>query len=391
MRYENRTVLKNKGKVGVVTLPGSFNYGCELQLFAVIHIYRELGYSPEFLVFNRSLSKLHGVVERARGNHDAMPIELLQSPGRRAAFKRFETMIHSVQIEKPQDINLNDYALFSVGSDQVWNPNLIFTSNSGSWLKRACRFAIDPREIEDERDWYFLGFAQPEQRVALAPSFGISELDSFQSKRIRKGLCNFSRLSVREESGAKIIESITGKKAEVICDPTLALPRGEWEEISDSRITPDGPYVLAYLLGEDSDETKSALSCVSEDGQIPIIRLSDRAGIGELDAGPAEFLSLVQHASHVVTDSFHASVFASIFERPLTITHRSGAIGTNQSKMFARLQTLSVSLGIQNKVCILEAPYDAAAHADYEGVADSIEQERNKFMEYLEGCLAPQI
>ena len=46
-------------------------------------------------------------------------------------------------------------------------------------------------------------------------------------------------------------------------------------------------------------------------GTAEVINLSDRSKAGEPDAGPAEFISLIDNAAHVVTDSFHAAVLAN--------------------------------------------------------------------------------
>lgn len=76
----------------------------------------------------------------------------------------------------------------------------------------------------------------------------------------------------------------------------------------------------------------------------PVISLTDRDDGSELPAGPAEFISLIKNATFVVTDSFHAAVFSSIFETPLSIVHRDGV------SMFSRLQTLAEKLGTENKI-----------------------------------------
>ena len=115
--------------------------------------------------------------------------------------------------------------------------------------------------------------------------------------------------------------------------------------------------------------------------RIPVVPLSDRQKPGEPDAGPAEFIDLIDHATHVVTDSFHAAVFSSILHTPLTIVHREGG-----ASMFSRLEQLSEMLGIEEKV-YGSPSYDLAKADDYEGVDEAIDRERKRFMEYLEGCL----
>lgn len=379
----------SRKKIGVITLPGDFNYGGKLQLYAVMHLYRELGFEPEFLVLERRFRPIAHPKEIVRQmlrrpTSQSISLERSQSPARRAAFLRFSKSMRPRIYKSPDEVNTNEFAFFSVGSDQVWNPNYIFTeSEDNGVLKRLYHCMTDPRELLDERDWYFLRFSRREQRIALAPSFGVNDLGPSQSKLEASGLRGFDRLSVRERAGADLIMRLTGQHAEVLCDPTLVLDKTSWRLASDGRVTPEGPYVLAYVLGEETGEVKTAIDLASQNGELPVVRLSDQARLDEPDAGPAEFLSLVEHAASVVSDSFHASVFASIFERPLVIVHRQGA---QQGGMFSRLESLSKVLGIEEK--IFDGTYDASAHADYEGVADAIASERDRFVAYLESALS---
>ncbi len=192
-------------------------------------------------------------------------------------------------------------------------------------------------------------------------------------------------ISVREESGARLIKKASGRDAAIICDPTLVLDASKWRSLSDDRLTPNDEYVFAYLLGDNSVEANDVLDVASGHGTLPIVFLSDREREGEPPAGPAEFISLVDNAAWVVTDSFHGSVFASIFQKPLTIVHRGGGEAM-YSRMFGRLETLSKKLGIEHKV-YGSPEYDLSRAGDYEGVPEAIERERKKFMDYLEACL----
>ena len=163
----------------------------------------------------------------------------------------------------------------------------------------------------------------------------------------------------------------------VLCDPTFVIKAENWRDVSDSRLTPNSPYVITYLLGGMGHEAKDILDRVTSQGQIDVIPLSDRQKPEEPDAGPAEFISLIDHAEHVVTDSFHAAVFSCILQTPLTIVHREG--GKN---IFSRLENLALTLDIEHKV-YGSLDFDIARACDYEGVSESIEKERERFMAYL--------
>ena len=355
-----------KDNVGIVTVQGRFNYGNRLQNYAVDAIYRSQGFSPESLIFNRVPppgQRLKKLAKKLLGR-STPERESMMSAERLAAFDRFNEHMTFCGYDGSDYEAIDRYRFYSAGSDQIWG---IGRSPYGE-------------------DWRFLQFARPEQRIALAPSFGTdSPLTDAQMRRLARYMQGYPLISVREESGARLIKEASGRDAVVICDPTLVLDASEWRSLSDSRLTPNDEYVFAYLLGDDSAEANDALDVASGHGTLPIVLLSDREREGEPPAGPAEFLSLVDNAAWVVTDSFHGSVFASIFRKPLTIVHRGGGEAM-YSRMFGRLETLSKKLGIEHKV-YRSPEYDLSRAGDYGGVPEAIERERRKFMDYLGMCL----
>ncbi len=348
-------------RLGIVTLVGRSNYGNRLQNYAATRVLEGLGFNVETLDYAIEPSKLRilkdGIL-KALGKDTSNP-EDNSSPGRLDAFRRFDTglVIRSVSAVQPKLAKEYDY--FAVGSDQVWNPGVLVSKS----------------------EWYFLDFAERKQRLALAPSIGVADLTPSQGQTLREGVMGFRRVSVREKRGAELIKECAGIDVEVICDPTLVLSADKWRGVADGRCTPEEQYVFTYLLGGVGSEATDVLDKVTDHGRIPVIPLSDRQKPGEPDAGPAEFVDLIDNAAHVVTDSFHAAVFSSILQTPLTIVHREGG-----ASMFSRLEQLSEMLGIEEKV-YGSATYDLARAGEYDGVPEAIEFERKKFMTYLEGCL----
>ena len=347
-------------KIGVITLPGRYNYGNRLQNYAVVKIYERLGFQVESLELEdhtilRAIKRtlLTIAVRRVKTNEELM------SGDRLNAFNEFSSSCHIRTVGRKRGSWRKEFDCFSVGSDQVWNPNF----------------------VNHRAGWYFLDFTHKAKRIALCPSIGVDELSPAQSRKLATGVRGFPRVSVREERGAKLIQECSGKNAEVICDPTMVLPADEWRAAADNSFTPSSPYVFTYLLGGANNEASEVLCEVTDHGAIPVIPLSDRQKPEELDAGPAEFLSLIDNAVHVVTDSFHAAVFASILQTPLTIVHREEG-----ASMFSRLEQLSKTLGIEHKV--FGSPnFDLSRAGDYRGVSEAIARERDKFMSYLRACL----
>ncbi len=354
-------ISTNAEKVGIVTLPGRFNYGNRLQNFAVTEVYRRLGIEPESLVLAdrpNAMRLLRTAYYKVRGTGSVAKPEELMSPGRNKAFRRFNCRIPSRVIKSLNGIDA-EYSLFSVGSDQVWNPGFMAYNE----------------------DFYLLEFCASEKRIALSASIGVDDVSPKVGKRIGRAALGFRGLSVREGRAAEILRDYADCDPFVVCDPTLVLSAEEWHAVADGRCTPVEPYVFTYLLGGVGAEASDVLDKVTDHGLIPVVPLSDRQKPGEPDAGPAEFIDLIDHAAHVVTDSFHAAVFSSILHTPLTIVHREGG-----ASMFSRLEQLSEMLGIEEKVYGSPA-YDLAKSGNYEGMDEAIGRERERFMDYLEGCL----
>ena len=376
------------GKVGIVTLAGQFNYGNRLQLFATTRVYERLGYSPVYIefvhrdsLFEAAGKRVKGIARFVRGESQYVSPESLSTEGRLDAFSRFGRLFETCQVLDTDELNGSDFDYFSVGSDQIWNPyGIVDMSDENPLLRLIYRWVLSERK-ERFLNWNFLGFCPRNKRIALAPSIGLDHLDNCQSELLASGVGNFNRISVREKRGAELVKAFSGLDAEVICDPTLQLTADEWRSVAGDGCTPDGSYVFTYLLGDVGAQAAGVLDEVTDHGRIPIIPLTANQAPGEPDAGPAEFIDLIDHATHVVTDSFHAAVFSSILQTPLTIVHREGG-----ASMFSRLEQLSEMLGIEEKV-YGSPTYDLARAGEYDGVPEAIEREREKFMAYLEGCL----
>lgn len=357
----------SKKLVGIITLPGNFNYGNRLQCFAMTRAIQRTGCNPvvlerevQFPWYRRSYYSLRAYVSKILGGGNSVPPEKMQSPERAAAFCRFASCIPTIRLQGTGLSDLGAYDRILVGSDQVWNPD----------------------QIRHQEKWYFAKTVASEKRMAVAASIGVDSLSGHRvAARLADGIKGFSRVAVRENRGAELIKEILGRDVEVICDPTLSLTAEEWREIADGRCTPSGAYVFTYLLGGVSSEAADVLERVTDRGRIPVVPLTDRQKPGEPDAGPSEFIHLVDHAAHVVTDSFHAAAFSSILQTPLTIVHREGG-----ASMFSRLEQLSQMLGIEEK--IYGTPeYDPSLAGDYSGVSEFIAFERSRFLEYMKGCL----
>lgn len=194
------------------------------------------------------------------------------------------------------------YDVYMVGSDQVWNPN---ASSS-----------IEP---------YFLTFAPHSAlTVSYASSFGVSKIENNSiANRIKLGLSSIKTISVRESSGVNLVKELTGRTAQLVCDPTLLLNKSEWTMFMKPVSNMPQRYVLIYQLSE-SDAIVKLATRIGKQEQIPVYRIckrafkvkKDKGVVNILNAGPSEFLSLITNASFIITNSFHGTAFSINFDVP---------------------------------------------------------------------------
>ena len=216
------------------------------------------------------------------------------------------------------------YTTVVVGSDQIWNPALNTDFGRNQYL------ATDLPEGQD--------------RVAYAASFGVSEIpDSFRDE-YASALARFRRITVREETGAKICEALLGTRAPVVLDPTMLLSADEWRAAVAPRGEPssEGPFAAAYWVRTVTQPDVDALASFSRRNGLPVRLMSagplpklDFPGevVPFIDADPFDFVGVVAGSSAVVTDSFHGLQFATVFRKPFLALGEIGNPGSNASRL----------------------------------------------------------
>jgi len=253
------------------------------------------------------------------------------------------------------------YDYFFVGSDQIWNPNIRYGS------------AVD-----------FLTFAPKNKRIALSPSFGVSNIPDKFTQRYAKWLAEMGFLSVREQVGADIIKKLTRRDALVLVDPTLMLTKQQWLAVSEkSRKKPSNAYLLTYFIGTLSTKRKKIINELASKKNLEIVQLASLDDIERYDANPGEFVDYINSASIVYTDSFHAIIFSMLLEKPFVVFDREG----KSAPMLSRIETLLAKFRFESrKFSKLESSGDFF-NIDYSHLPNILKQERSKVYEYLNNAL----
>lgn len=346
-------------KIGIVTIIDR-NYGNRLQNYAAQEVLKKYG-EVETIPFKKQDKPifLKYVIKKILR-------ELKLRKNCLYAWEEFNLKIKfgPYQIDKDRNKLVKRYDFVSLGSDQVWNTD---------WYE----------DNPLRKEAFLLSFFKKEQKVCFAPSFGISEIGDEWKEWFTKKINDIPHLSVREEAGAKIIKKVTGKTAEVLIDPTLMLDSGKWRQLEKKPryIDCNKKYVFTYLLGKNTPEMRQKTEDIAKQYDCQIINMHEIIYDNTKNIGPSEFLYLVNHAFIVLTDSFHASVFSFLFEKPFLLFAR---VGENDG-MLSRMDTLMHTFGLERKYVNSGIENDLL-ECDYSYGFKKLEKERKKVKQFLDEC-----
>ena len=194
-------------------------------------------------------------------------------------------------------------------------------------------------------------------RVSYAPAAnGADLLGSSCANDFRRCLSAFSLLSARDPVTQRAVNEVVGRVVELVCDPTLLLDAERYRGIQQETQMRD--YLLVYSYGRKM--TRADIASIREFASthgLKVISAGTKLAWCDLSipAGPFEFLGLMDNAEYVVTDTFHGSVFASIYHK------RFVSFGRTNSKVIEfmngyRLEERMVTGGRVLEECLLAEP-----------------------------------
>lgn len=284
----------------VITLHQVDNYGTQLQAYATQEKLKQYFDNVVLIDYRRPDTYGKGLVDSfAKGNPVKalafLPTYLLWKKVFDGFRSKYLDLTEKAYLSESDFKNFNDFAdVYVSGSDQVWN---------SGWNK-----GVIP--------CFYLDFAPDgKPKYAYASSFGRSHLDESEVNQSKKYIDRFDMISVREQSGVDILNDQYGyHNAVQIVDPTLAMPASFWRSIA-TKPRVKGDYILIYNLNR-SKEFDGYADELSRRTGLPIYRFCTRVdqvfrnGKSLVVPEILDFVSLVDNAKYVLTDSFHATAFS---------------------------------------------------------------------------------
>jgi len=370
-------------KIGILTLPLETNYGGNLQAFALQRTLINLGHDvitidrhnrreyPSLRVHILGYCKrlffhyVKGKNVSTKWNpfisdeeYASSAIETQKFISRNIKLTRRIFSDQLVEIE-------NDYQFdaYVVGSDQIWNGNYCPSS--------------------------FLDFVKREgvKKVVYAASCGNNSFFSDSSKtRICRDLAkDFSGISVRENILVDLCKQKLSIDAQWVLDPTMLLSQDDYLSVTKNNVG-SIPVLFSYIL--DSDSTKDAVVAnIAKSLDLPVIngnRVNNEGDASKTFPPVDDWIHNINRSQFVVTDSFHGTVFAIIFNKQFI------SIG-NKKRGMSRFLSLLRKFGLENR--LIDETKLSRANAilgqpiDFELVNSILEREKTESIKYLSKVL----
>lgn len=323
--------VKEKGKILIITQPLRTNYGGILQAYALQKVIRDLGFEVQtdnafFLKprFFKNRLKDFGarlVYGYLKGNSNYKP--LVKKQLKRKDYEMvaknilpfIERNIQTIDFFenriKPKKSNIEKFDIFICGSDQVWR-----------------------RKYGDVRR-YFFDFLKNtnKKRFSYSASFGTDNLNEYSEKEkkdCQELIKSFFSVSVRESSAIKIMEEEFQQKALLTLDPTLLLNKEDYLNLINTREkqlqieNTAKKKIFTYILDK-SKEKEELVDILSRRLAMRVENIMPKKNWTTLNSKEIDeeavfpsvekWLYEISTADFVLTDSFHAVVFAIIFNK----------------------------------------------------------------------------
>lgn len=337
-------------KIGILTLHSQTNYGGVLQAFALQETLKSLGH--DVVIIDRWMDvhncTLKGITaSRSFVGWCKFLVRMVLGFGDGADYIRHLRTARML----PSLLKLTPYHFYHwrdapidlgvdvviVGSDQVWNPKL-----QGAELP------------------YLLDGAPPVPAIAYAASFGTQRLPADMESRYEAGFKRFKAISVREREGAEIVEMLNCEAIHVL-DPTILADRNIWDRFSRSKSGRKRKRLVCYLIQDPLGFVIKDIGTFANEQDCDVeiffggpcsVLPSNLKELAQISTGflraflrrnvhvhamatPDEFVREIAMADWVLTDSFHALMFSTIFRKNVRVLRPRSGRG---SAGFARLE-----------------------------------------------------
>ena len=327
-------------KIRTITSHDCYNFGASLQAYALQTHLELLGYDVEIIHYKPDyLSGHYNLWKVSNPVFDKPFIKqlylLAKLPSRLLALKRKKVFDEFTAKYLHLTRRYNSYEelkaeapeadVYIAGSDQIWNT-----------LFRRGREAA-----------FYLDFGKPEvKRISYAASFATPDVVSEYREFVKEKLKGIDHISIREKTSLPLLASLGRLDGVAVCDPVFLLSKVQWHKTIEDVKGYNEKYILVYLTDQSHEIEQISREMAKAQGwKIYVVGAfkTSYANRNFVNAGPLEFVKLIENAQFVISNSFHGSAFALIFEKNFCVVNRKEGINERMKSMLA-------DMGIENRL-----------------------------------------
>ncbi|MCI8417374.1 MAG: polysaccharide pyruvyl transferase family protein [Lachnospiraceae bacterium] len=357
-------------KIYIITFSHTSNVGAALQEYALYKFLKIKGYDVKVVDYiPKTIRKEQSVWENVIGSKNLLQLlkGIIVIPLKIVRKKKFyyfsqkyieltSVCKNSLDIEK-----LEQPDIYLVGSDQVWNIELVGT---------------DPG--------FFLQFKSTARKAAYAASAGEDRFSREFKEKLKANTKDFFAISVREKVLQQTLNDLGDNFVHQVLDPVFLLSKKQYQIILQK------PKLEKYVLIYEVEHDKRCITLAKKLAKyynlkvVQINRIQNKFHFEKIYpcVSPTEFLGLVQNADYIVTNSFHAVAFSLIFEKQFWVI--------KLKERFSRLESILEIAKLKDRV-LDNNDVDIERKIDFHIVKKNLEFKKKESEDFLETVLNEKV
>ena len=344
-------------KCGIVTVYNSENCGSYLQAYALSKVLHNSGHQAFFVRQNfsdHSASPKRFFVKLAKtvlcGDFKGVKRLIVRRKNFRKAIAQYFQII-----EKTDGLDC-----CILGSDVIWD--------------------ITEGLFRNRHSFFWGTQFHPTKVIAYAPSVGFVKKENLEKANfVQKAMEQMTAVSVRDAASLELLQPYCDKEIHLVCDPTYLIDRADYDAIAKQ--TDLEKCIFLYCYGDLPGADREAIRAIAKAEGLKTVTFGNFNSWCDicLPYDPLLFLSICDKADYVVTNTFHGTVFSTIYEK------RFAVVKTDKQKVLNVLKMC----GLSDKMINTEEDYAPILHGeyDYETTRKNILRERVKSLGYLNEAL----
>ncbi|MFT3950713.1 MAG: polysaccharide pyruvyl transferase family protein [Oscillospiraceae bacterium] len=299
--YQNNEVYQ---MIYILSVYDSMNYGSYFQAYSLFHILKKYD-KTAFLdvhhqcVLKQAIKSVCGHIYHRRVS--GIGFELKK-------FKLFSDERKKLCIVPQKSAEEN--ATYVLGSDEIWN--------------------IRRKKFQKTPAFFGIGL-KGSKKISYAPSVNnSSENDFIHHTELIAAIKELDAITVRDRHSQTLIAALTGREAMVVADPTFLFMIEGFRKLQQP-INRKAGYIMIYTYGKmfKIPDMIDRMKRIAAKKRLHLISVGNKY-LDWCDENvavmPGAFLSYVDQADYIITDTFHGTVFSLLYQKKFVVVN-----GTNKT------------------------------------------------------------